>query len=66
MSSSGLDWRPLLAAWLLRRSSSEVEIIRACFEDCFSTIYQWTRQHLHYVMDVLECNVINQVGATSL
>lgn len=67
MSSSGLDWRPLLAAWLLRRPASEVEVIRGCFEDSFPAIYQWTRQHLHYVMDVLECTIINQVrsGSTS-
>lgn len=61
MSSSGLDWRPLLAAWLLKRPSTEVEILRNAFEESFSPIYQWSRQSLHYMMDILEFNVINQV-----
>ena len=62
MSSSGLDWRPLLAAWLLKRPhTSEIEILRQSFEESFAPIYQWSRQNLHYVMDVLEFNVINQV-----
>lgn len=62
MSSSGLDWRPLLAAWLLKRPSTEVEILRNIFEESFSPIYQWSRQNLKYMMDVLEFNIINQVG----
>lgn len=61
MSSSGLDWRPLLSAWLLKRPQGEVEIFKTCFEESFAPIYQWTRQNTHYVMEVLEFNVINQV-----
>lgn len=61
MSSSGLDWRPLLAAWLLKRPTTEIEVLKNCFEESFAPIYQWSRQNLHYVMDVLEFNVINQV-----
>lgn len=61
MSSSGLDWRPLLAAWLLKRPTPEVEILKTAFEESFAPIYQWSRQNLHYMMDVLEFNVINQV-----
>lgn len=64
MSSSGLDWRPLLAAWLQQRPVAEAEVIRNCFEESFAAIYQWTRQNLHYAMDVLECNIINQVSMT--
>lgn len=58
MSSSGLDWRPLLAAWL---SKTEMEVLRNIFEESFSPIYQWSRQNLKYMMDVLEFNIINQV-----
>lgn len=61
MSSSGLDWRPLLAAWLLKRPTTEMEVLRNIFEESFSPIYQWSRQHLKYMMDVLEFNIINQV-----
>ena len=61
MSSSGLDWRPLLLAWLHKRPAFEMDVLRNCFESSFAAIYQWSRQNLIYKMDVLECNIINQV-----
>ena len=61
MSSSGLDWKPLLNGWLLKRPSSEARILRSYFEQSFPDIYQWTRHNLQYKMDVLECNIVHQV-----
>lgn len=61
MSSSGLDWKPLLNAWLIKRPPDEAKILRSYFEKSFPDVYQWTRQNLHYKMDVLECNIIHQV-----
>ena len=63
MSSSGLDWRPLLNAWLMKKPIGETRLLRSCFEESFSAVYQWSRQNLQYKMAVLECNIINQAIA---
>ena len=63
MSSSGLDWRPLLNAWLMKKPIGETRLLRSCFEESFPTVYQWSRQNLQYKMAVLECNIINQAIA---
>lgn len=61
MSSSGLDWKPLLNAWLLKHPPTEAKILRSYFEQSFPDVYQWTRHTLQYKMDVLECNIVHQV-----
>lgn len=61
MSSSGLNWQPLLNAWLKWKPAGEAQLLRSCFEESFSVVYQWAQQNLHYKMAVLECNIINQV-----
>ena len=63
MSSSGLDWRPLLNTWLMKKPQGEALLLRSCFDESFSSVYQWSRQNLHYKMAVLECNIINQAIA---
>jgi hypothetical protein len=45
----------------LKRPSTEMEVLRNIFEESFAPIYQWSRQNLKYMMDVLEFNIINQV-----
>lgn len=35
MSSSGLDWNPVVTAWLKRRSPLERETLEQCFSDSF-------------------------------
>ncbi|CAF4357437.1 unnamed protein product, partial [Rotaria sordida] len=41
MSSSGLDWRPLIQGWIKReRSSSDGEVLMRLFETSFPFIYR--------------------------
>ena len=52
MSSSGLDWRPLLNAWLMKKPIGETRLLRSCFEESFSAVYQWSRQNLQYKVNL--------------
>ncbi|XP_014679671.1 PREDICTED: dynein heavy chain 5, axonemal-like, partial [Priapulus caudatus] len=61
MSSSALDWKPLLQAWLLRRNAVEAECLRELFHASFSEILLYAMQNLQYRMTVLQCNIVNQV-----
>lgn len=61
MSSSGLDWSPVLAAWLKKRNKRESKIFKRLFENTFSTMYTWASQNLNMTMKVLQCNTIQQV-----
>lgn len=63
MSSSGLDWRPVLEAWLKIRSQREVTVFQQLFEDSFATMYSWGTQNLILTMNVLQCNIVQQVTA---
>ncbi|XP_076818600.1 dynein axonemal heavy chain 5-like isoform X2 [Clavelina lepadiformis] len=60
MSSSVLDWSPILQAWLKTRPESEAEIIWRLFERCFAVIYRYAVQNLIFKMDVLEAFIIRQ------
>lgn len=62
MSSSGLDWSPVLAAWLKKRNKRESKLFRRLFENTFSTTYTWASQNLNMTMKVLQCNTIQQVN----
>lgn len=61
MSSSGLDWSPVLAAWLKKRNKRESKLFRRLFESTFSIMYTWASQNLNMTMKVLQCNTIQQV-----
>ena len=61
MSSSGLDWSPLVEAWLAKRPEIENKVLGELFRSSFSPIHQWTKQNLLNKMDVLEYNVVSQV-----
>uniref|UniRef100_H2YD95 AAA+ ATPase domain-containing protein n=1 Tax=Ciona savignyi TaxID=51511 RepID=H2YD95_CIOSA len=74
MSSSVLDWSPILQAWLKTRSSAEsavscnvlpscARILWGLFERCFSVVYRYAVQNLHFKMDILEAFVIRQFKA---
>jgi len=65
MSSSGLDWCPVLAAWLKKRNKRESKLFRRLFENTFSTMYTWASQNLNMTMKVLQCNTIQQVFVPS-
>lgn len=61
MSSSGLNWKPVMKAWLRKRSVREVEIFQQLFEKSFSVMYSWATQNVVFTMKVLQCNIIQQM-----
>lgn len=61
MSSSGLNWSPIVEAWLKQRDSHIANILRTCIEKTFFPVYDWARQALQFKMPVLECNVVFQL-----
>ncbi|XP_034031153.1 dynein heavy chain 5, axonemal [Thalassophryne amazonica] len=60
MSSSVLNWTPILEAWLKKRSPKEREVLKELFSGSFPEIYQFSLQSLEYKMDLLEAFVIMQ------
>ncbi|KAJ8672889.1 hypothetical protein QAD02_004150 [Eretmocerus hayati] len=61
MSSSGLDWLPVVTAWLRSRTALEQEILDQCFQDSFAQIYAWSTQTLVFAINVLQSNIVRQV-----
>ncbi|XP_045541937.1 dynein axonemal heavy chain 5 [Papilio machaon] len=61
MSSSGLDWEPVLSAWLMTRSQREIEVFSALFEQTFLSTYTWCTQNLTFSMRVLQTNIVFQI-----
>ncbi|XP_066156829.1 dynein axonemal heavy chain 5 [Euwallacea fornicatus] len=61
MSSSGLNWKPVVKAWLKKRSSKEQDVFNKLFDDHFGALQNWGAQNLTLVMDVLECHIILQI-----
>ncbi|XP_070190341.1 dynein axonemal heavy chain 5-like isoform X2 [Littorina saxatilis] len=60
MSSSILDWDPILQGWLLTRSPAHKDVIYSEFEAIFPKMYNQVIQFLEPKMEVLECNYIRQ------
>ena len=67
MSSSALDWSPILQGWLNRKvadkkmTPTESQVLRELFDDSFLKLYQYASTSLVAKMEVLECNYIAQV-----
>ncbi|TGZ53817.1 Dynein heavy chain 5, axonemal, partial [Temnothorax longispinosus] len=61
MSSSGLDWNPVVTAWVKSRSSLQQEVLEQLFTDSFAQIYSWSTQTLVLAIDVLQCNIVRQM-----
>lgn len=61
MSSSGLNWKPIVRAWLKKRSATEQEVFHKLFDESFSASYAFGTQNLSLVVDVLQCNVTLQM-----
>lgn len=61
MSSSGLTWKPVVRAWLKKRSPMEQGVFHKLFDETFGTLYTWGTQNLTLVIDVLQCNITLQV-----
>lgn len=61
MSSSGLDWKPVLQAWLKTRTNREKMVFMDLFEQSFLNIYTFGTQNFEFMMEVLQCNIIQQM-----
>ena len=61
MSSSVLNWRPILLGWLKKRPRAEADILWGLFDVSFDEMLSFVRLHLDAKMDVLECSYIYQV-----
>ncbi|XP_038567842.1 dynein heavy chain 5, axonemal [Micropterus salmoides] len=60
MSSSVLNWSPILENWLKKRSPQEAEVLRELFSSSFSELYRFSVQSLEFKMEMLEAFVIMQ------
>ncbi|TDH12124.1 hypothetical protein EPR50_G00067440 [Perca flavescens] len=60
MSSSVLNWSPILEGWLKKRFPQESEVLRELFTSSFSELYRFSVQSLEFKMDMLEAFVIMQ------
>ena len=61
MSSSGLDWKPLVANWIKKRKyqGRREQKLSQLFEKSFIDIYKFSTLNLKYVMKVLEVHVLH-------
>ena len=62
MSSSALDWHPILEGWLNHRPPTERKVLMELFEGSFTAVYTYVWQSLNPRMETLECNYIRQVS----
>ncbi|XP_077985364.1 dynein axonemal heavy chain 8-like [Glandiceps talaboti] len=60
MSSSVLDWRPILGGWLNSRPPQEADILQGLFDKIFEELYNCIINSLNPKMVVLQCNYIRQ------
>ena len=63
MSSSGLDWKPILQGWLNKRGNlAEADNLMTLFEESFPLLYQHAAVNFVFKMQVLEAFIIRQVN----
>lgn len=60
MSSSGLNWRPILQGWLSSRSQLQNNILLSLFDKSFEPVLTYVRTNLEPKMRLLECNYVKQ------
>ena len=63
MSSSALDWQPLLASWLMRKVKDQVMAIKIkqLFECSFNKVYKWTMNNLTLITAGLQVHILQTV-----
>eukprot|EP00108_Taenia_solium_P009032 TsM_000496300 transcript=TsM_000496300 gene=TsM_000496300 len=61
MSSSILDWKPIIQAWLLRKSPKVKEVVMNTLEKFFVDAYRYVIENLKAKIELLECNYIKQI-----
>uniref|UniRef100_A0A4W3JTU8 Dynein axonemal heavy chain 8 n=1 Tax=Callorhinchus milii TaxID=7868 RepID=A0A4W3JTU8_CALMI len=60
ISSSALNWKPILKAWLNKRVAQEANILEGLYHRVFEDAYTYIKLNLTPVMEILECNYIAQ------
>ncbi|XP_074845897.1 dynein axonemal heavy chain 8 [Carettochelys insculpta] len=60
ISSSALSWRPILQAWLKKRTPQEADILQNLYDRNFEAAYTYMKLNLNPKMELLECNYIMQ------
>ncbi|XP_065102327.2 dynein axonemal heavy chain 5 [Paramisgurnus dabryanus] len=60
MSSSVLNWSPILKGWLKNRSVQEGLVLRDLFSSSFPELYRFSVQSLQFKMEMLEAFIIMQ------
>ncbi|XP_015212531.2 dynein axonemal heavy chain 5 isoform X1 [Lepisosteus oculatus] len=60
MSSSVLNWSPILEGWLKKRSLQEGNVLRELYSSSFLELFRFSVQSLEYKMEMLEAFVIMQ------
>lgn len=62
MSSSGLDYSPIVKGWIGRdRQPQEGDVLQPLFEASFAAIYRYFSTALTSKMEILECMIVSQV-----
>ncbi|KAM7319109.1 hypothetical protein ACRRTK_022221 [Alexandromys fortis] len=60
ISSSALSWRPILQAWLKKRTPQEATVFLGLYDKAFEDTYTYMKLNLSPKMQLLECNYIVQ------
>ncbi|KAF4088496.1 hypothetical protein AMELA_G00083630 [Ameiurus melas] len=60
MSSSVLDWKPILHAWLKKIPTSQAEVLLSCFNCIYQDLMNFVFTAVHAKMQILECMYIKQ------
>ncbi|XP_070274744.1 dynein axonemal heavy chain 8 [Myotis yumanensis] len=60
ISSSALNWRPILQAWLKKRTAQEATVFQSLYDKVFEDVYTYMKLTLNPKMQLLECNYIVQ------
>ncbi|XP_059138117.1 LOW QUALITY PROTEIN: dynein axonemal heavy chain 8 [Peromyscus eremicus] len=60
ISSSALSWRPILQAWLKKRTQQEATMFLGLYDKAFEDTYTFMKLNLNPKMQLLECNYIVQ------
>ncbi|XP_012885023.1 PREDICTED: dynein heavy chain 8, axonemal [Dipodomys ordii] len=60
ISSSALSWRPILQAWLKKRTVQEATTFLSLYDKAFEDAYTYMKLNLSPKMQLLECNYIVQ------
>ncbi|XP_004619390.1 dynein axonemal heavy chain 8 [Sorex araneus] len=60
ISSSALSWRPIMQAWLKKRTAQEATVFQSLYDSIFDDAYTYMKLNLNPKMQLLECNYIMQ------